>query len=275
MLEIIETELLLEEIKTDGHAPLKFLCATGDIYYCKYLISHNQSEINFLAYEFVANRLLKALDIPTPDVAIVKIAKGTLDKSIARINRRIREDYSCFGSKEIRHAIEYQEIQDFTKVDFNKLVNPEDIVKIAMFDLWVENTDRGRNFGDGINYNLLIEPNNRRQKIVAFDNAFIFGGVNGIGTFNSAWGVNTNNKLISTPFYKNIVKYIEPDQFLNIVDNLIPLLKGDFKETIENLIDELPEEWELSLNITERINNFLSDVARIDEIRLIMLQSNQ
>lgn len=33
LIKQVNTELLLEEIKTDGHAPLKFLCDNGEIYY--------------------------------------------------------------------------------------------------------------------------------------------------------------------------------------------------------------------------------------------------
>ena len=65
----VNTELLLAEIPTDGHSPLKFSCDDGNIYYCKYLNSMNRLEINFLAYEIIANRLLGRLDIPTPEIA--------------------------------------------------------------------------------------------------------------------------------------------------------------------------------------------------------------
>lgn len=155
MLQVITTELLLEEIETDGHAPLKFLCSSGDIYYCKYLNDFNKLEINCLAYEVIAHYLLKKLQIPTPEIALIKISDGTLDKSKIKANRRLKEGNICFGSKEVKLAQELQAIQDFTKVDFNRLLNPEDVVKIALFDLWVDNTDRGRFFENGINYNTL------------------------------------------------------------------------------------------------------------------------
>ena len=34
----VKTELLLEETKTSGHAPLKFICSDNNLYYCKYLV---------------------------------------------------------------------------------------------------------------------------------------------------------------------------------------------------------------------------------------------
>lgn len=46
----LHSELLLAEMQTDGHAPLKFVCSDGNIYYCKYLKTMNKEEVNCLAY---------------------------------------------------------------------------------------------------------------------------------------------------------------------------------------------------------------------------------
>lgn len=175
----------------------------------------------------------------------------------------------------MKSAIELQAIQDFTKVDFNRLLNPEDIVKIAIFDLWVDNTDRGRYFDDGINYNLLIEPLGAKQRLVAFDNAFIFGGVESIGIFNSFSAINTTNKLVETPFYKSVVKHIDINSFNQIVNNFIPLLSRNYERLISDILDELPREWELTLNLSNRIDNYLSNQRHIDTIKNIVLQSKK
>jgi len=275
MLQHVNTELLLEEINTDGHAPLKFFCSSNDIYYCKYLNSYSRLEFNCLAYEVIANYLLNRLQIPTPEIALINISEGTLDKAKIKSNRRLKEGDTCFGSKEVKFAQEFQAIQDFTKVDFNRLLNPEDIIKIAIFDLWVDNTDRGRYFDDGINYNLLIEPAGSRQKIVAFDNAFIFGGIQNIGTFNSQTVINTTNKLVETSFYKNIVKHIDINNFNQIVNNFIPLLTQNSEQDINGIIIQLPSEWELTPNLSTRIDNYLSNQAHIDRIENIILQSKK
>lgn len=273
MIPVINTELLLEEIETDGHAPLKFLCDNDKIYYCKYLNAINRSELNFLAYEMVASHLLNELSIPTPQVALIKIAPNTLNQKKIHFNRRLREGNICFGSLEINPAQELQSIQSFSKYEYNKLINPYDVVKIAMFDLWVNNIDRGRHFDDGINYNLLIASENNRQKIYAFDNAFIFGGVNEIGIFNGLSAVDGHNKLVQSPFYKSIVQHISVDNLRNIVDNLLPLFSVSYQELISNVLGQLPNEWDLSLNLNDRIDSFLTNGERIVTIKNIILQS--
>lgn len=276
MLKKVNTELLLEEIETDGHAPLKFICSNQDIYYCKYLNSFSRLEINCLAYEIIANFLLKKLQIPTPEIALVNISKNTLDKSKIYHNTRLREGNTCFGSKEIKFATEIQSIQDYSnKADFNRLVNPEDIIKIAIFDLWVDNKDRGRHFPGGINYNLLLEPIESKQKIIAFDNAFIFGGIESIGIFNPLFNVNSSNKLIETGLYKDIVKHIDINNFKEIVNNFIHLLHKSYFAEINNLMLNLPKEWTLTPNLGTRIDNFLTDKNHINRIKNIVLNSKK
>ena len=221
----------------------------------------------------VANHLLSALSIPTPKVALVNIAEGTLDKNKIHFNRRLRVGNTCFGSQEIKPAQEIQSIQTFSKHDYNRLLNPFDVVKIAMFDLWVDNVDRGRHFGDGINYNLLLASENKRQRLYAFDNAFIFGGVNEIGIFNSLSTVDGHDKLVRSPFYKAIVQHISVDDIRIIVDNLIPLLSVSYLELINKVLAQLPEDWGLTRDLNTRMDSFLTNRERIIRIKNTILQS--
>lgn len=275
MIPSVNTELLLAEIKTDGHAPLKFLCDDNKVYYCKYLNAYNERELNLLAYEIVASFLLNELSIPTPNVALVTIAEDTLNKKKIHFNRRLKVGNICFGSQEIQPAQELQSIQSFSKHDYNKIINPYDIIKIAIFDLWVNNMDRGRHFEDGVNYNLLLAAVNNKQKIYAFDNAFIFGGVNEIGIFNSLSPVSGYNKLVASPFYKAVIKYVSVDKLIEIVDNFVPLLYVSYSDLISNVLGQLPKEWGLLPNLNKRIDNLLTNKERIIAIKNIILQSKK
>lgn len=275
MIQSVNTELLLEEIETDGHAPLKFLCDNNKIYYCKYLNAFDRRELNLLAYEVIASHLLNQLSIPTPNVALVNITDGTLNKKKIHFNRRLKVGNICFGSQEITPVQELQSIQSFSKYDYNKIINPDDIIKIAIFDLWVNNMDRGRHFVDGVNYNLLLASVYNKQKIYAFDNAFIFGGVDEIGIFNSLSPVSGHNKLVSSPFYKAIIQHVNVDKLKEIVDNFVPLLSISYGDLISNVLNQLPEEWSLTPNLENRIDSLLSNKDRITTIRNIILQSKK
>jgi hypothetical protein len=276
MLKRIDTRLLLRETQTDGHAPMVFMCSNDDIYYCKYLPTGNPEEINCLAYEVIAHELLRALDISTPEIALVAIAENTINKELITTNKRIRVGNVCFGSKEIAFASEIQSLTQLkNKTDFNKLLNPLDIIKIALFDLWVNNVDRGRDFGEGLNYNLLLKPVGKSQQIIAFDHAFIFGGTDQIGIFNEKMASLRSNKLYQSGYYKSVIKYIDKVEYLNVVNNFIPLLSKNYDTLITNIIQELSAHWQLSINLDERIMALLKSKARIQEIKNIIIQAKK
>ena len=271
----VNTELLLEEIKTDGHAPLKFICDTGDIYYCKYLKTMNRAELNCLAYEVVANYLLNNVKIPTPEIALVKVAGGTLNNEIIIYNRRLKTGNVCFGSRNVKYSTELQSLeQDIKKKDFNNIVNPQDIIKIACFDLWVLNADRGKFTDKGeINYNLLLAPHEKRQKIIAFDHSFIFGGIQNIGTFNPRLGVSSRNMLLSTPYYQNIVRYLGEEKIRSILEEFLSLLPDFDQACLVKLIRKLEHYWDLSLNLDKRIIALLTDKRHLKACRELMFDS--
>lgn len=273
MIDHLKAEYLIEEIDTDGHAPLKFSCSDNNVYFCKYLNSMKREELVCLSYELLANRLLSELKIPTPDVAFVEVDVDCLDKEKIHKNRRLKPGNTCFGSKEVSHSEIIQSIQTFDKCTFRKFVNPFDIIRIAIFDLWVDNVDRGRDFGDGINYNLLLANDNKKFKIYAFDNAFIFGGTNQIGVFNSTSPVDGYNKLVKSPLYISIMEFISKEEFVKVVDNFLPLLSLNYEIIIKEILSQVPDDWYLTPKLDDRIIEFLSSKSRIEAVRKTILNS--
>lgn len=162
-----------------------------------------------------------------------------------------------------------------SKTEFNKLLNPHDIIKIAIFDLWVNNVDRGRDFGDGYNYNLLLKPIGTKQQIVAFDHGFIFGGINQIGIFNAKTNSLTGNKLYQSAYYKSVIKHINKTDYTNIVNNFTSLLFKNHDTLINDIIEQLGAIWDLSPKLDERIIALLNTNEQIKEIKNIIIQSKK
>lgn len=271
-LKYINTELLLEEIPTDGHSPLKFICENNAIYYCKYLVTLDRSELNFLFFELVSSYLLMELNIPTPKVALVTISEGTLNSSKIKANRRLQEKAICFGSKEVTYANELQSIQEFNRGYLNSIKNLEDLLKIAIFDLWIQNIDRGRDFGDGYNYNLLLRPNVKKNELIAFDHAFTFGGVDQLGLFNPKMASYTNN-LLQTPLYKAVCKHLGKSNTFKIVEEFVPLLSQNYSNGISSIFKTVEKEWDLFPNSDMKIHDFLSNDSHIINCHQMALQS--
>ena len=268
----VETKILIEELETDGHSPMKFICSDGTIYYVKYLSgkSFNKNEINCLVFEMICTALLKRLHIPVPDQALVTIDANSFAPGQLVINKRNAKDgVIAWGSKEIPRADLIKEIEQIrNKKDFNKLCNPEDLIRIAIFDLWVDNADRHSG-----NYNLLLNMDEGMLKIVAIDHAFTFGGLKGMNIFNTTSEPNTYKKLIVSQYFRSAVKHFNRKQRLEIATQFISLLEElEIKNLINEVFTQIPKKWDINPMLKKRIIDFLKSEQRINSVQQICKQ---
>jgi hypothetical protein len=267
-----ETVTLIEEIKTDGHSPMKFICSDENIYYVKYRSgkSFNKNELVFLFYETLCSKLLQYLHVPTPSVALISINEGSFNPNSLKANKRYtKTNVVAFGSKEISNS---QLITDFEVVekvqDFQKIINPLDLIKIAIFDLWVDNNDRGKALKiGGYNYNLLFAPSLGKQQIIAFDHAFTFGGEQSIGIFSKDLPISVVNKLPNSPLFHSIVRFLDREDIENTIQKFIYECKNlGLHDTLTSLQPVLPPEWYVFPQLSAQLEEFLSSHQRLDRI---------
>lgn len=268
------TRTLIEEIPTDGHSPLKFLCDDGELYYCKYLIRPKAGELDFLAYEVVCHYLLRALDLPTPDIALVEVQAGSYRPDQLRANRRfLKPDVVCFGSRLVSNADLVRQTESVCSGrTFKTLLNPSDLIRIAVFDIWTDNVDRGRAFDDGYNYNLLRVPVEGKTRFVAFDNAFTFAGENGLRIFNPTWLPTATSRLLTSPYYKAVVKHIPPTRRFTVAKECLTLCYERGKQAVQTAFATLPPSWATPPSLRERMVSFLLDTQRRDRVEALINQ---
>lgn len=186
----VESKILIEELETDGHSPMKFICSDGEVYYVKYRSgkSLDKNEINCLVFEMVCTSILQRLHIPVPEQALITINPNSYVTGQLVSNKKYTKGgIIAWGSKEIQQTDLIKEIEQIQKKkEFNKLLNPEDLIRIAIFDLWVDNADRNSS-----NYNLITKLEDGKLKIISIDHAFTFGGLKGMNIFNATTRPNS------------------------------------------------------------------------------------
>ena len=271
----VESKILIKELETDGHSPMHFICSDGQAYYVKYRSgkSLDKREINCLVFEMVCTRLLKRLHIPVPDQALVTINENSYVPAQLITNKKyIKHGIIAWGSNEIPQTDLVKEIEQVTnKKGFNKLKNPEDLIRIAIFDLWVDNADR--NSG---NYNLLTKMEDGKLKIITIDHAFTFGGLKGMNIFNESSQPSTYKKLIESQYFLSIIKHFNRKERLEIASQFLSLLSDlNINNLIDEVFKEIPEQWGISPLLKKRILDFLQSKQRITTLQLICKQSLQ
>lgn len=265
------TFTLLEELGTDGHSPLKFMCEDDHIYYCKYRTgrSLDKNEIDCLFYEIASNRLLKGLEIPTPELTLVKIAEDSfIPKDLKYHKKFCKPGVIYLGSKHIDNSDLVQGVLPISsKREFKQIENPYDLIKIALFDLWVDNCDRGRDE----NYNLLISVDGKSKKFYAFDHAFCFGGLDQLRMFHADLPSNHANKLINSLYFKKFSSFLDKNKCKEIVDNFLFLQPDEAEHVILDAYDDCPQEWGIPFALVQRMISFLTHKERNRMIKQSML----
>jgi hypothetical protein len=270
-LKHIYSKYLIREEETDGHSPMKFLCSDNMIYYCKYRVTPKKEETDFLVYEIVCHYLLKHFNIPTPNIALVELTKNSFDPGNLRRNKLYaKPGVVCFGSQHIDSYLVNDALLIDSKTAFNRLANPADLIKIAIFDLWVSNTDRGKKG----NFNLLVSTEAHKSVYFAFDNAFTFGGEMGLGIFNSSFGISLADKLMNTEYFRSIIKYIPKSERFKIAQNMLSLCHDEnVRDTITTTSALIPGTWNTLPGLYPRIIEFLSSAQRLQKIEQLVYSS--
>lgn len=271
----VESKILITELETDGHSPMKFICSDGSMYFVKYRSgkSLDKKEINCLVFEIICTKILQQLQVPVPEQVLVVINENSYSPAMLIANRKyLKPGVTAWGSKEIENADLVKEAELIThKRVFNKLGNPEDLIRIAIFDLWVDNVDRYSE-----NYNLLTRMENGKLFYYAIDHAFTFGGLNEMNIFNPSSMPSTYKKLIVSQYFLSVTRYIHKNRRIEIADQFISLLtKLDIKKIINEVFNEIPTDWAINPVLKDRVIAFLESRDRIIALEQICKQKLQ
>lgn len=229
-----------------GDRPVLVLCENMKEYVCKYAIGGNATN---LFCEYVGASFLRLWKIPVPNFAFIKINYNHI-KHFGISGHSIEK--TCFGSQFSRY---YQELTHFTDMpDIKKQKgykeNRDNLLKIALFDIWIANEDRNYN-----NLNLLIDVHDN-YNFVAIDQGAIFN------TRSMDWRMSLlteNECLTAIPLLNQI--FTKADFSREYIQNLkeyFYLCTLECKQNINEILNSLPVDWNIDFKVaTNKISNEL------------------
>lgn len=238
-----------EVIATNGSMPVRVLCDDFEFYIGKYVEGIPPSK---LFNEYVCACFAESWNLRIPFFTFIHISTIHIPNEILtnRIQRRYF-DTTCFGSRVLPNAQEVTPLTTFNEKETLK-ANKKDLLKIALFDIWLCNEDRNHN-----NYNLLYKLEQEQLNWYVIDHVNCF---------------NTGN------YYRDLVEITQEDSLISS-DVCIRLLKGNkkLKETVEEIrkefylcvkkcaanlpliLENLPEDWQIPKQQKESLNRLFSD----------------
>jgi hypothetical protein len=257
-LRYLEAISFIDEVRTDGHSPLLVLTNDYNSYYIKN--SKGKTPATYLINEFVCNYLLKLWGLKSPEIAAITVNSDILPETLSNYHKIYFYEQTTFGSKKLEGTVEMNEFMEIDKkTDFNKFSQPIDILKLCLFDIWVENDDR-----KPTNPNILFDLSGEKIGIVAIDNAFTFLSVD-YDQLDPAFGVcqSFNDNLLYSDFAKDIYKYIvKESNIIDYIKDYFYLCIDRCKENYYEIIENIPVDLGFKQELQEALFNFLFDEKR-------------
>jgi hypothetical protein len=256
------TVLCIErEIYTDGHSPLLVIADDFKKYLIKSTRNHRPSY--YIINEFLCAYLLQIWKIPTPDFVSIKLDPFLLSggKYSDFHKPQFYNDIS-FGSRWLEEGLEMEEFNRVhNKVSLRKFKNPLDIVRIGLFDIWVENTDR-----KPTNYNIIFSTNDHQLIVTAIDHAFTFDSVK-YSDLDVKFINNTyNENILETPLAKDIIalKKKEPDrgEWTEDLKENFYLSIENCKQNFDSVVRYIPAELGFDQDLSRLVYDFLFNEER-------------
>ncbi|SFC61833.1 hypothetical protein SAMN05421780_107125 [Flexibacter flexilis DSM 6793] len=258
-IPLVKTVLLDTELPTDGHKPLRFWCDDGRFYFCKPLGRHRPEA---LFYELVCAALLEALELRVPPSAFVQIQTGSFEKKHFLKNKT----EISIGFQEIAPAETVSQHISYIKNLNGNFRRPHSLLKIALFDLWVNNTNRTQS-----NYNLLVEETEFGKDWVAINHESCFGGTNGFLDLETP--VSPTNKLISSAYFTQYKRQLRKAEACNVIEHFFSFDTKLIENEVNAIFEALPESWQIAADLPKNILDLLLCQERNESIKTLMLQT--
>lgn len=229
-MEIIHSIKKYDKIFDDNNSrPIKILGSDLSLYFCKTV--HNGHSINKLFYEYLLYHYLINLGYNTPEIKIMKINRNHLE-GIFYYNEIKKDTINFLASKQIVHSIDISLLNQKFDISKYDIMNYQDILEIAFFDIFFFNIDRNQG-----NPNLLYDSNYR---FYAIDHGLCLNGSIFEGWSNDNC-LSDEESIINHNFIKPILKHFaKKTEFYQCIDEIIekfrnelPTLKNSFS-TIKN-----------------------------------------
>jgi hypothetical protein len=228
-----------------------------DVYYTKFAVEATD-EID-LYYEMVCKSLGDLLGIPIPEACLIEYEPEWFVKDYPLLDQSLLG----FGSKEISPNNILAAKTDFikTKHDFNRIPNPRDLVKIGIFDLQFKNMDR-----NDANFNLIQDLGEEdTSKIFAIDHVQCFGGAAHKQTLHPAIEDSVGANILRTDYGAAICKYLGRVALNEILEEYFDTFNEEMSSFAE-VIHDSPDEWGISAETKQRIENFVLNQARNESV---------
>ena len=238
---------------TTGDNPILVTCSDMSDWVCK----HGRLYSSTLFSEVIGSSFAQLWDLKTPEISFVNVLAEHLPNEYLNIVQPAFFNKPCFGSLYIEESqvVDKTLLPSFRNSTFrSKIVNKADLLKIALFDIWLANEDRHHG-----NSNLLLDQTmNNEYYFNVFDHGAIF---NSNALIHGMQLISDNESIICSDLAQ--ILFSKGKTLTKNVDNIVKdfyLCTLKCEAQLSNILVDIPPQWRLNVQNLELLmrNNLFS-----------------
>jgi hypothetical protein len=248
---------IVKKYDTDGHSPYMVFTSDYESYVLK--APNNRFDKDSLIKEFLCTWLLKTWNISLPEIAALTLSNELAASVEIKKDNRFSYSSVYFGSNHIKDSVDLQSMISIEgKVAARKITNLDDLFKIALFDIWVENDDR-----KPTNNNLLLCPTSKGLQLIPIDHAATFSTLSLNDLNPNHLSFSDNDCIIYSAFGRSTIKKaIINKSWMDNAREMLYLCITKSEESFHQICDGIPPELDFSDIKMEKLNAFLFNKER-------------
>lgn len=251
---------IIKKFPTDGHSPYLAL----DDAFERFVVKPPLSNFDFSAIkkEFLCALLLPHWSIVTPPFYSCGITEDLRNNDLEN-DLRFKLTDCYFASLFLEEATELNRLFEFKgKVALKNIRKKEDLIRLALFDIWVENDDRKPS-----NANLLLKSRENKFDIYAIDHAFTFASVSLDSLYVGMLSFSDNDSILYSELGRELVRNCQiNDYWLKEFEQYFYLCVQNCRENFKVIINKIPKTYQLTVNEINCLEQFLFDEKRNKEV---------
>lgn len=248
---------IIHKYKTDGHSP--YLVLTNGFHRYVLKTPNNAYDKHSILKEFLCTQLLHVWQISTPRIASLAINPALTHTDYITQDKRFNLSSVFFGSEFIEHSVDLQNfITTPGKVALRKIHNANDLILIALFDIWTENDDRKPS-----NNNLLLYQEDQGMKLIPIDHAATFSSLEISSLRCDEVSFSDNDSILYCPLGKEVIRHAnQADDLLTRTREMFYLCTDKVATCFELICKNMPPEFSLSKEEIANLRAFLLNPDR-------------
>lgn len=209
-----------------------------------YVAKHNRGmePCTRLRNELLAHAYAEIWGLPVLDAALLKVDPDHVGRHVASTCQPAYFKHTCFATHYRKDSTEFNQFYDqFSYYESKRFHNRQDLLKIALFDIWLANDDR-----TGNHPNLLVTADKEGHTIRVMDHEAIFNGNN---PERPQYLLSLDDSILTHPALPKLLgKEFNKDAALvnKLVQDLVPLAQACEQRTDE-ILSYLPADWRIDV----------------------------